>query len=585
MGEEMTTKALNVQERLELILRRLYPTDAAELAADLMSHPLPSQQTLTDRQPAEPTHHWDAATAVLITYPDGVEDSDLVSLKALSCCLDSALGQLFSVVHVLPFLQASGDGGFAISNHNQLEPRFGDWGDLARLATGRRLMADLVLNHVSASHDWVKAFRQGTEDGAPMVLEPLSQQGWQAVVRPRSTPLFTPFTTTSGERLLWTTFGPDQVDLNWRNPAVLRAFVAQMDRLLSLGVTWFRLDAVGFVWKTPQTTCIHLPQVHDLIRALRLLLRQRSQEGTLVSETNVPQPENLSYILGGDEAHLAYNFPLPPLLLEAMVSGRADLLRQWLETWPALPPSCTLLNFAASHDGVGLRPLEGLMSASRRQALVASCNQRGGCISTRQVEGVDRPYEINIAWWSAMGAPEGREDPQQLPRHLCSLLLLLALPGVPAFYLPALLAAGNDRDRFGRTGQARDLHRPRFSLRWVQEQLARSDSGPAQIVSTLQRGLALRQRLPGLDPAAAMVCPDPDNPALLLVQRGQGPETIWALHNLAATPQPLPTTILKSMKQTGDGGLWWDWMRDCSLPMDPAFLIDPYQVLWLQRLP
>ena len=136
----------------------------------------------------------------------------------------------------------------------------------------------------------------------------------------------------------------------------------------------------------------------------------------------------MSYLRIGQGAHLAYNFPLPPLLLEATISGRADLLNLWLSRWPDLPQRTGLLNFSACHDGVGLRPLEGLMPEKRLLQLLIACEQRGGLISHRRLSnGDDAPYEINISWWSAMA--DGGIDPSyhQLQRFLLTQLLVMML--------------------------------------------------------------------------------------------------------------------------------------------------------------
>ena len=200
----------------------------------------------------------------------------------------------------------------------------------------------------------------------------------------------------------------DQVDVNWRHPEVLLGFVRLLKQKLSHGVRWIRLDAVGFVWKEPHTDCIHRPEAHQLVEVLRHLMSHACGDGgVVVTETNVPEQENLSYLRSGREAHLAYNFPLPPLLLEAAISGSADLLNSWLARWPDLPKSTSLLNFTACHDGVGLRPLEGLMPQQRLLNLLIDCEQRGGLVSHRRLaSGEEVPYEINISWWSAMADGE-----------------------------------------------------------------------------------------------------------------------------------------------------------------------------------
>ena len=204
--------------------------------------------------------------------------------------------------------------------------------------------------------------------------------------------------TNDGLVPVWTTFGPDQVDVDWSSDAVLLGFTQLLTRLVRHGVSWLRLDAVGYVWKEPGSSCIHHPRAHLLVKLLRALLDSQHSHGVVVTETNVPEAENLSYLMPGDEAHIAYNFPLPPLLLEAVLRERPDLLNRWLERWPQLPEQTTLLNFSASHDGVGLRPLEGLMEAERLEQLLALCERRGGLISHRRLsDGCERPYEINIS--------------------------------------------------------------------------------------------------------------------------------------------------------------------------------------------
>ena len=426
-------------ETLRTLLGDLYPNDSSGDGKELSSQLLQIlSQSSGDGDMAEHIDRWDGGDVVLITYADTIGEQGFPGLQALKTFVNRHLQPFAAVIHVLPFLQSTSDGGFAVASHTTLEQRFGDWRDLAALAQGRRLMADLVLNHVSASHPWVQQFMRDEQPGRSCVLEAAPDPCWADVVRPRSSNLFTQLRGPVGARQVWTTFGPDQVDLNWRSAEVLLGFARLMQRMARHGVRWIRLDAVGFVWKEPHTSCIHLPQAHQLVRVLRLLLDQVGPDGVVVTETNVPEQENLSYLRSGDEAHLAYNFPLPPLLLEASVSGRADLLNAWLSHWPDLPPQTGLLNFTACHDGIGLRPLEGLMPQKRLLQLLIGCEQRGGLVSHRMLSsGEEVPYEINISWWSAMA--DGGIDPTYLQRErfLLTQLLILALPGVPAFYLPA----------------------------------------------------------------------------------------------------------------------------------------------------
>ena len=527
---------------------------------------------------AQHIDRWDGRDVVLITYADTIGEQGFPGLQALKTFVNRHLQPFAAVIHVLPFLQSTSDGGFAVASHTTLEPRFGDWRDLAALAQGRRLMADLVLNHVSASHPWVQQFMRDEQPGRSCVLEAAPDPCWADVVRPRSSNLFTQLRGPVGARQVWTTFGPDQVDLNWRSAEVLLGFARLMQRMARHGVRWIRLDAVGFVWKEPHTSCIHLPQAHQLVRVLRLLLDQVGPDGVVVTETNVPEQENLSYLRSGDEAHLAYNFPLPPLLLEASVSGRADLLNAWLSRWPALPPQTGLLNFTACHDGVGLRPLEGLMPQKRLLQLLIGCEQRGGLVSHRMLSsGEEVPYEINISWWSAMA--DGGIDPTYLQRErfLLTQLLILALPGVPAFYLPALLAAPNDLTRFRRTGHRRDLNRPQFTAQALERRLADPDSDVSALLPVLRRALAERAVHSALHPDAPMTVLSEGRSDCVILRRSRGGETLVAVHNI--------TAARLSFRLRGLGGdlnqPWADCLSGHVFEPHQSHSLEPYAVRWL----
>ena len=380
--------------------------------------------------------------------------------------------------------------------------------------------------------------------------------------------------------MVWTTFGPDQVDLNWRSPEVLIGFATLLQQMCAHGVRWLRLDAVGFVWKEPNTTCIHRPEAHRLVEILRVLLQDRFSDGVVVTETNVPEQENLSYLRNGREAHLAYNFPLPPLLLEATVSGRADLLNAWLSRWPSLPDRTGLLNFTACHDGVGLRPLEGLMPDRRLLQLLIGCEQRGGLISHRRLSnGDDVPYEINISWWSAMA--DGGIDPShyQLERFLLTQLLVMVLPGVPAFYLPALLATPNDVSRFRRTGQRRDLNRPQFRADTLARRLQDPESDATRLLQVLRHAMTIRGSMPSLHPDAELRVISKGRSDLVVLERSTQGQSLFAVHNMTRTRLNFP---LGSLDVEPDGCRWFDCLHGTELQAAQRQLqLEPYDVVWL----
>ena len=566
-------------ETLRTLLRDLYPAESSGVLLELSSQLLQIlSQASGDCDTPGSDERWFGNDAVLISYADSVVDDSRPALQSLRRFVNRHLGLFATVVHVLPFLKSTSDGGFAVSSHELLEERHGDWADLGALAEGRRLMADLVLNHVSASHPWVRQFLRDQEPGRSCILEAEPSPCWDAVVRPRSSALFTQLGGADGRRQVWTTFGPDQVDLDWASPQVLLGFTHLLQRLALHGVRWLRLDAVGFVWKEPNTSCIHLPQAHRLVEVMRLLLDQVSSSGVVVTETNVPEEENLSYLRNGREAHLAYNFPLPPLLLEATVSGRADLLNTWLNGWPDLPEQTGLLNFTACHDGVGLRPLEGLMSDQRLLRLLIGCEQRGGLVShRRRSDGEDVPYEINISWWSAMA--DGGIDPAflQRERFLLTQLLVMALPGVPAFYLPALLAAPNDLARFRRTGQRRDLNRPQFRTDALERRLEDPDSDARAVLTSLRHALAVRSTQPALHPDATLAVLSAGRSDRVILQRTRAGQTLVAVHNMTSSRQTLRLSLLGGVADRA----WTDCLSGRVMPPNQLQALEPYAVQWL----
>ena len=567
------------EETLRRLLRDLYPEESSVDSQELSSQLLQIlSQISRDSDVQGSLERWCGDDALLITYADSVMDDGVSALQSLTGFINRHLGSFASVIHVLPFLKSTSDGGFAVASHDQLEERFGDWPDLSALADGRRLMADLVLNHVSASHPWVQQFLRDQEPGRSCVLAAGPDSCWNQVVRPRSSALFTQLSGPNGRRQVWTTFGPDQVDLDWASPQVLLGFTRLLQRMALHGVRWLRLDAVGFIWKQPHTSCIHLPQAHQLVELLRLLLEQICSDGVVVTETNVPEQENLSYLRTGREAHLAYNFPLPPLLLEATVSGRADLLNDWLCRWPQLPHQTGLLNFTACHDGIGLRPLEGLMSDQRRLRLLIGCEQRGGLISHRRLsDGVEVPYEINISWWSAMA--DGGIDPAHLQRErfLLTQLLVMALPGVPAFYLPALMATPNDLARFRRTGQRRDLNRPQFRTEALERRLQDPDSDLTAVLAKLRQALAVRASLPPLHPDADLTVLSQGRLDRVILRRAREGQTLLAVHNMTSSR----LTLRLSRYGEAENAVWTDCLSGEVLHTNRLHSLEPYAVHWL----
>ncbi len=527
---------------------------------------------------------WNESHSVLITYADSIYKNGEATLITLRDLLSNYFGSLSKVVHILPFLKSTSDGGFAVSSYETLEEKFGSWDDLKSISKNHDLMADLVLNHVSSSHPWVQEFIKSQEPGISNVFSPDQNLDWSNVVRPRSSSLFSQINTEDGLKQVWTTFGPDQIDLNWHNPKMNLEFLNLIITYLSNGIKWFRLDAVGFIWKESGTTCLHLPKAHSIVKILRVLLNTLLDDGVLITETNVPQKENLSYLIPEDEAHMAYNFPLPPLLLEAIITSKADILNSWIFNWPKLPNETTLFNFTASHDGVGLRALEGLMNEQRIKDLLINCEKRGGLVSHRRLSnGEDKPYELNISWWSAMEDSGRDSNRYQFERFILTQLLVMALKGVPAFYLPALLASENDIKSFSMTGQRRDLNREKFKSDNLLSVLNNLESNANKNLKYLRHAMDVRSNLKQFHPSSEMKCLSNGRSDIVVIKRSKGTESIFAIHNMTENKinyqlndNDLPKIIDNDLNtQDFLTSTKYNW-KNISL--------DPFQVIWLSAL-
>jgi sucrose phosphorylase len=388
-------------ERVRAHLVELYPDhDPDDLAPRVLAAiGITGEAEAPSAQPPR----WDSADAVLITYADSIVAGGRVPLAVLGEVL-SEVNHVLPIAHVLPFFPASSDRGFAVIDHAAVDDRLGGWADVDRLSGHSDLMVDLVCNHVSSKSEWFRQFLSDEDPGRHYVLTVPEGTDVSTVVRPRSRPLLEQVTTTAGDRLVWCTFGPDQVDLDYRNPQVLVEMLRFVDVYLDHGARLLRLDAIAYLWKEPGTPCIHLPATHEVVRLLRTLLDVRSPRACIVTETNVPDEENRSYFGIGDEAHVVYNFALPPLLVHALLTGRTDLLGSWLAQGRRPPDGCTFLNFVASHDGIGLRPAEGLLGPDDVDALVAVTERRGGFWSSYDSWQAPSPPAMTISWSSASSA-------------------------------------------------------------------------------------------------------------------------------------------------------------------------------------
>ncbi len=472
--------------------------------------------------------------AFLIIYGDQVSAPGEVPLATLKAFLDERVRGIFSGVHILPFFPYSSDDGFSVMDYRMVDPALGSMGDIVRIARSYTLMADLVLNHCSKRHPWFLGFLEGRRRYRDFFIAEDGSGDWSRVLRPRTSPLFSAFEAKQGPVSVWTTFSEDQVDLNYKNPRVLLEMARILLFYAARGVRVFRLDAVAYLWKESGTRCVHLPQVHAVVRFFRALLDACFPGTVIITETNVPHRENLSYLgSGDDEAHMVYQFALPPLVLDAFLREDCGKLSSWLSELPALKPSCAYFNFLASHDGIGILPVRDILSKEERDGLVRSVKERGGRVSERTSGGGREPYELNITYLDAI-AEKSLSPDARAKKFLASQAVLLSLPGVPGIYAHSLFGSENWEEGVS-AGANRTINREKLSREGLISELDDESSLRHTVFNGLLKMLRVRSGMKAMHPAsAAQVIPCEGTGSVLAVLRSFGEDSVLFLLNASS---------------------------------------------------
>jgi sucrose phosphorylase len=567
--------------RLSALLMRVYPNhDTEDLTRKVIEAFWPEGKSPRGRSRQPGNTMWSQKDALLITYGDSLIDGVYKPLDLLRDFLGENLKGVVNGVHILPFFPYTSDDGFAVTDYRKVNPALGDWPDIERIGEEWNLMSDLVLNHVSSQGTWFNAYRQGQKPYDEFFYEASPDDDLSMVVRPRTTPLLQKVETAMGERYVWCTFSHDQVDLNFRNPEVLLEILRIIRLHVDEGVKIIRLDAVAFLWKRPGTTSIHMPQTHAIVQLLRVLSDFASEPVVLLTETNVPKAENLSYFGQLNEAHWIYNFPLPPLILHAMLSGDAKYLANWMRSMPPAPQGCAYLNFSASHDGIGMRPAEGLLPDDEIAKIISTVQDNGGRASMRALpNGGTSVYELNATFFSALAKTYRGQAETHIDRFICSQTIVMSLEGIPAFYIHAMLATENDLEAVERRGMNRAINRHRWNYPDLCARLADPDSPQAKVLGALSERLKLRAKQPAFHPNATNFTLQFDSRVFAVWRQSlDRSQSIFALHNVSAEEVDLPPRTLNLIADEA----WTDLLSGETLhPEEDGIKLVPYQCRWL----
>lgn len=560
-----------LKEHLQFIYKEDYSDELLIKIHDLIrSH----KRKNTDKK-----EKWNESDIVLITYGDSITNQKDKPLAVLQRFLKQKLSNTISTVHILPFFPYSSDDGFSVIDYKKVNPELGSWFDIENLEKDFYLMFDLVINHISRQSKWFQGYLKGENQYLDFFIEVDPQTDLSEVIRPRSLPLLTKVITSAGEKHVWTTFSDDQIDLNFSNPEVLVEMLKVLLVYIEKGTKILRLDAIAFLWKNIGTSCLHLPKTHQVVKLIRDVMEYLDPTSIVLTETNVPNKENLSYFGNGDEAHMVYQFSLPPLLLYTLYAGDSKYLNQWAVKIPELPENNTFFNFTASHDGIGVRPLEGLLPDKEKELLFSQMVKNGGQISTKtNPDGSESPYELNITYFDALKETKFGPDGLQEKRFICSQIVMAALQGIPAFYIHSLTATQNYIEGVRKTGRARTINRKK----WNENELLAELSGntkTARVFNELISILKIRKNEPAFHPSAWQEIIDFNNSVFLIRRTSRyNYSQVLSVSNITRTKVDID---LSELLETHE---YIDIITGKKLPYNLAPSLLPYQTMWVKNI-
>ena len=515
---------------------------------------------------------WDQDDVFLITYGDQFYEDGETKLTTFNKMYQQFFSDTFPIVHFLPFFPYSSDDGFSVIDYEQVNPEIGDWADVQVMNRNARLMFDFVCNHMSAKSNWFQGYLNNRTSYKDFFIESDPSIDLSMVTRPRTSPLLSEFVDLDGKiRNIWTTFSDDQVDLNFANPKVLLRMIDVLLFYVDQGADFIRLDAVGFLWKKAGTSSIHLPETHKIIQLFRSIVEEVAPGTILITETNVPHQDNISYFGDGtNEAQMVYQFPLPPLVLQAIRTGNTSYLQKWANEIYLPTEEVSFFNFLASHDGIGLNPIRGIIDEAEILDLVASIEKEGALVNYKQnPDGSFSPYEINTTYIDAL-SNQSDEDELRLKRFMVAHSILLTIIGIPAVYVQSILGGRNYYEGVEKTGANRTINRQKYKASEICDSLLKSGSFRNQVYRELQKLIQLRRSEEAFHPNCAMRVLETNHATFGIVRD----EKVYVLHNMSDQAQTISL----------DAGTYINLLTKNECVIQKEVILEPYQFVWLEKI-
>ncbi len=563
------------EEIIDKYIYKLYPHEVAEYAISAIIDLIFKYKQRIEYEPCKLSEK----DVILITYGDQVSRDHEATLQTLCDFMDKHLQNIINSVHILPFYPSSSDDGFSVVNYSAVDPNMGSWREIENISSKYRLMVDGVINHVSQFSNWFKAYLNNDKYYKDFFIEVDPSTDLSKVIRPRTCPLLNEFIDNDGKiHNIWTTFSKDQVDLNYKNYRVLYNVLDALFYYIEKGATLIRLDAIAFIWKEIGTECVNLPQTHELIQLMCEVLHAVSPGIIIITETNIPHNENISYFGNGDdEAKMIYNFALPPLLIHSVLHGNAKILTQWAQSLRFPNEKVCFFNFTASHDGIGLRPVKEIISDDDINYMVSYVQNNGGLVSFRTEEnGKESPYELNCSYIDALTHPK-EDNALRFKKMFLTQGVVLAMPGIPGIYFHSLVGSRNYIDGVKHTGINRSINREKLNADWLENELSIQGSLAKTMFDSYKRIISIRINEAAFNPFGDFKFFNIDE-RLFVIERNSidKKESVLAIHNFAneTVSFTIPEDITLPLN---------DILSSYAVDKTRKVTLEPYQMMWLKN--
>jgi len=522
----------------------------------------------------------DEKDIALITYGDSMTEANKKPLKTLSKFIDKYLTEQINIVHILPFYPYSSDDGFSVIDYRKVNPALGDWKDIEDIEQKMNLMFDLIANHISSKSMWFKEYLKGNPEYDNYFISVDKDTDISSVTRARAHPLLTKFKRKGEEIYLWTTFSSDQIDINYANEKVLTEVIDVILFYASKEARIIRLDAIGHTWKKLGTSCINLKEIHYIIQLIRTILNEIYPDVLLITETNVPHQENMSYFGNGyNEAQLIYQFALPFLVLHTFYTGDASQLLEWTSKIKDISDKTAFFNVLATHDGLGVVPVTNILTDQEITDIVNDVREKGGYISYKIIkDGTEKPYEMNITYYSALADPKN-SDELNIKKFIASQAIILSLIGIPGIYIHSLFGTKNYLKGVEKTGQKRTINRKKLQYDKLNEDLANLNSREHKIFTEFMRLIHKRKSEKAFHPNGKQEVLFLKRELFSLLRTSpDGKERIIALHNITENIQEL--CLVKNQDNLNEKQ-YYDIISEKIINIE-KILLEPYQIMWLR---